>query len=114
MSKHHLRERERDRQRERERNRERETHTHRGRERHTYRGRKTDRDREAEAEKLGQNENVLPIHAYRYGSTMFVPENHQNQLGVPEVQIASQKFWILSFMKQQQTNTALPILPESS
>ena len=55
------------------------------------------------------------IHAYHYGSNIFVPENHKNQNGIPEIWIASQKFQILSFMKQQQqANTVFPIFPESS
>ena len=64
----------------------------------------------------GDNKHVRPmgIHAYHYGSTVFVPENHQNQQDVPEIRIASQEFRILSFMKQQQTNMAFPVFPESS
>ena len=32
------------------------------------------------------------LHAYCYGLTVFVPENHGNQWRVPEILIASQKF----------------------
>ena len=54
------------------------------------------------------------VHAYHYGSTIFVLDNHQNQEGIPEIQIASQKVWILSFMKKvQETNTFFPIFQES-
>ena len=58
----------------------------------------------------------LCIHAYCYSYIIiFLPENNQNQEGIPEIRIASQKFWILSFMTQeQQTNTAFPIFPEAT
>ena len=42
------------------------------------------------------------IHAYHYGSTIFIPENHENQQGVPEIRIASQKFQILSVMGEKK------------
>ena len=42
------------------------------------------------------------IHAYRYGSTVFVLENHENQWRVPEIWRGSQKFQILSFMKKKR------------
>ena len=45
---------------------------------------------------------VWSVHAYRYGCTVFVLEIHHNKsVGVPEIWIPSQKFQILSFMKQQ-------------
>ena len=40
------------------------------------------------------------MHAYRFGSTVFIPENHKNQRRILEIQIASQKFRILSFMQK--------------
>ena len=42
------------------------------------------------------------IHAYPYSSTVFVPENHENQYHVSEIRIASQKFQILSLMKKTE------------
>ena len=57
----------------------------------------------------------LIIHTYCYSATVFVPENHQNQQAVPEIWIASQKFQILSFMKQQQqANMTFLIFPKNS
>ena len=54
------------------------------------------------------------IHAYHYSSTVFVPENHENQSCILEIRLASQKFWILSFMKKTTANMAFPIFPKSS
>ena len=39
------------------------------------------------------------MHVYCHGFTLFVPENHDSQQRVLEIRIASQKFQILSFMK---------------
>ena len=46
-------------------------------------------------------------------TTVFVPENRENQWCVLEIQIASQKFQTLSFMKTTTMNTAFLIDPGS-
>ena len=68
--------------------------------------------------RVGRGHGTADLHAesgegipvYCHGFTLFVPENHDSQQRVLEIRIASQKFQILSFMK----NTAFFFFPESS